>query len=158
MTDAHHALLQADEEPLAFESIQIMGADLSGVSRQPRIFGGWSWNPFDGGIQPDDHAVNMRIVGVGTEGPVGSTAQRFTAACRAGTRMLLTSKRLILTDTTTGGLQLDVKRADIGQISADWRLFQAGRVAITFTDGSIVRPHMGLIVTRARNRFLRAID
>ncbi|MFV0526214.1 MAG: hypothetical protein ACK5RL_17140 [Acidimicrobiales bacterium] len=158
MTDAHHALLGVGEEPLAFESMQMMGADLTGVSRKPRIFGGWSWSLFDGGIQPDTEAVNMWLVGVGAEGPVGSIAQHFTTACNGTSRLLLTTTRLIVTDPTEGGIKFELALSDVARVRRDWRLFQSGRIEITFADGSIARPTMGLVLTRARNRFIRAAD
>lgn len=151
-------LLRHGERPVAWEMATFLGgANRAGKSEKPRAVTGVSADPITGGIQSDPDFFDVALSGAGASGAEGSRADQFMRAFPDGGGILLTTQRLGALDysvTGKGVAHLWIPRKEIVSIERAPRLLQRGRIAITFTDGSVLRPTLGILSPRAARRFL----
>lgn len=155
------AALEPGEVPLAYENATMLtAADRSGKERvQPRLVEGFSPDPVVGGFQEEDGFFDAAISGIGSQGPAGGWGSQIQAALNSeGGALLLTDRRLAVTGGTNARILLSVSRQEIVGMRSAPRILQAGRVEITFRDGSVVRPMLAMLIPRASRRFLSAFE
>lgn len=157
LPDGLLAQLQPGETALGYESASMMGAaDRAGRSEKPRPVTGVDLNPFAGGITTDPDYLTVKLSGVGAAGAPGVGSQFMAALGSDGDALLLTDRRIMVTRVTTSEVVVQAPSSSIVYMRAAPRLLQFGRLEIGFTDGSVVRPMLAMLIPRATKRFLRA--
>lgn len=160
------ALLAPNETPLVYElAHQLGGHNAIGGDRNPRPEVGMDWDPFSGGVVVNSDWMSAKTGGISAQGATGSIADGFNRALNAHMcSILLTDRRLALaadvspltTMKTNMQLTMSIDRRAVRAIVGKRRLLQAGRVQITFVDGSWVTAMMGMFSARPANRLIAA--
>lgn len=156
--------LAPGETALAYEYASMMGsADFSGRRRKAGRAGrareheslGYIEQP--AALDSEESKLEARIAGVGAEGQRHAIASAMYGAIDNGAYLLLTHRRLLVINEHTERIGMEVLRSQVHSARPTPRFGQLGRIEITFTDGSRVRPMLGMLWPGAARRFLRAL-
>lgn len=153
--------LAPGETALAYEYASMMGsADLSGRRRKAgraREHESLGYIEHTAAQDSEESKLEARIAGVGAEGQRHAIASAMYGAIDNGAYLLLTHRRLLVINEHTERIGMEVLRSQVHSARPTPRFGQLGRIEITFTDGSRVRPMLGMLWPGAARRFLRAL-